>query len=269
MNDPQMYVRSLRTLYDDRKIGVSKNRPTFNCCHLECCKTVIKKDRDRCLRRGAEAHVGEKYGDPIRLVVVSLDTGGSYEERKMGEDLPERREIIQRVTYDEANPQMEGTIDTLQHLYGYISESDLLQRFAMTNSAKCSAGKDNDRSMVPDKLYKNCREHGLAELKELNPQLVVTQGVMARNLLKYREIDEKEIREHVPRLTWRDADARSWICIQVKEHLKYWKNGNQCVPVLQCPHPSARGGQWQRFRRTMLPTLAHFLRQWLPDLASL
>ena len=259
MNGPQMYVESLRRLYDDRKIGVSK----FSCCYLESCKAAAKP---RSLSKGAEAHVGDKYGDPIRLVVVSLDTGGSAED-EFGEDLLKRREAIQAVTYGaKTNPHMKGTIETLRHLYRRKPDSDLLQRFAMINSAKCS-GKDNNASMVPDKLYKNCRDHGLAELKELKPQLVVTQGAKARDLLDCRCIDQKEIRKYVPSLMWGDVDVRSWICTQVKEHLKYWKNGD--IPVLQCPHPSARQGQWRRFRRTMLPTLSHVIRQWLPDLASL
>ena len=258
MNDP--YVDSLRTLYDCRKIGVSKENITFDCCHLESCKAAAGP-RDLC--KGAEAHVGEKYGDPIRLVVISLDTGGS--EKEFGEDLLEHRKTIQAVTYDCANSHMKGTIKTLWHLYGCRPESDLLKRFAMTNSAKC-AGRDNDASMVPSKLYENCRKHGLAELEKLNPQLVVTQGAKARDLLDCRDIGKEEIQKRVPSLMWKDADVRPWICTQVKEHLRYWKNKNQLIPVLQGPHPSARYGQWQRFERTMLPTLAHFLRQWFPDL---
>ncbi len=264
MNDSQMYVCKLRELYDSRKIGVSRSRITFDCDHFACCEAVAKAE-GRSLCKGAEAHVGEKYGDPIRLVVVSLDTGGR--EREFGEALLKRRKIIQAVTYDEkcTNQHMKGTIKTLWHLYGCKPESDLLKRFAMTNSAKCS-GKDKSMKSVPDKLYKNCRDHGLAELKELNPELVVTQGAKARDLLEYREIDEEKIRGYMPSLTWEDADVGSWICTQVKEYLRYWKNENQLVPVLQCPHPSARDGRWQRFERTMLPTLAHFLRQWFSDL---
>ena len=163
---------------------------------------------------------------------------------------------------------MKGTIQTLQPLYGCKPGSDFLPRFAMTNSAKCS-GKDNDKSMVPGELYENCRDHGFAELGVLNPQLVVIQGAKAKDLLDCRGIGQKEIREHVPSLMWGDVDVGSWICTQVKEHLKYWKNGDQAVLVLQGPHPSARQGQWQRFERTMLPTLAYVIRQWLPDLASL
>ena len=264
MNNPQMYVEELRKLYDCRKIGVNREGITFDCEHFACCEAAAAKDKGRCLTKGAEAHVGEKYGDPIRLVVISLDTGGSKKE--FGEDLLERRKTIQAVTYRGANPHMKGTIETLWHLYGRDkSESDLLKRFAMTNSAKCS-GRDSKTGMVPDKLYKNCKEHGLAELKALKPQLVVAQGEKARNLLKRRDIDEGEIRKYVPCLMWGDADVRSWICTQVKEHLKYWENGDQLVPVLECPHPSAPSRLWERFERTMLPTLAHFLRQWFPDL---
>ena len=262
MND--LYVESLRKLYDCRKIGVSESSPDFACCHLASCKAAAKP---RSLCKGAEAHVGEKYGDPIRLVFISLDTGGS--ERESGEDLLERRKTIQAVTYNCANPQMKGTIETLRHLYGRDDlDSDLLKRFAMTNSAKCS-GKDSKAKMVPDKLYKNCKEHGLAELKELKPQLVVAQGEKARNLLKRRDIDEGEIQKYVSCLMWGDADVRSWICTQVKEHLKYWENENQLVLVLQCPHPSAPSRLWQRFETTMLPTLAYFIRQQFPDLGNL
>ena len=120
--------------------------------------------------------------------------------------------------------------------------------------------------MVRDELYKNCREHELAELSVLKPQLVVAQGEKARNLLKRRCIDDQEIQKRVPRLMWEDADVRPWICTQVKEYLKYWENGDQLVPVLQCPHPSAPSRLWQRFETTMLPTFAHFLRQWFTDL---
>ena len=265
MNDPQKYVEHLRKLYDDRKIGVSRNSPPFSCCHLKSCIAAAKKEnRDLCL--GAEAHVGEKYGDPIRLVVVSMDTGGSAGSEK-GEDLSARRATIQGVIYNEANPHMKGTIQTLRHLYGYgqKSDCDLLQRFAMINSAKCS-GKDDDKSSMPWKLYKNCWDHGHVELEKLDPQLIVTQGAKARDLLKPQEIDEKEIRKLVPSLTWGNADVGAWICTQTRDYLKYWKNGKRNVLVLKIPHPSARQGQWQLFERTMLPTIAHVVRQWLPVL---
>ena len=265
MNDP--YVEKLRELYDHRKIGVCKKKITFDCEHSACCEAAAAKakPKGRDLVKGAEAHVGEKYGDPIRLVVISLDTGGDPKE-EYGEALLERRKTIQAVTYDCANPHMKGTIETLGHLYGRDkSESDLLKRFAMTNSAKCS-GKDSKTSMVPDKLYKNCKEHGLAELKELKPQLIVTQGAKARELLDCRCIDEEEIREYVPCSIWDDLYLRSWIYKQLKKYLKYWDNGKRDVPVLQTIHPSAHGGQWQLFEMTILPIAAYVIRQKVPCL---
>ena len=161
---------------------------------------------------------------------------------------------------------MKGTLEILQSLYGEEQESEVLQRFAMINSAKCS-GRDEDMSMVPYELYENCREHGLAELSELDPQLIVAQGSNARWMLELQDICEADMREHIPtsRWMWGDADVGEWIVTQAREHLKYWYNEKeeQSVLVLHVPHPSARQGQWQSFKKTMLPAMAHIVRQWL------
>ena len=260
MSDPQKYIDDLRLLYDDRKIGVSPTSPPFDCCHLKSCRAAAKtkegKKRDLCL--GAEAHVGEKYGDPIRLVVVSMDTGGEDGIEK-GEDLLQRRSNVQGVTCQGSNKHMKGTIKILKHLYGPKPEGELLKRFAMINSAKCS-GKDKSKSSMPWELYKNCWDHGHAELEKLDPELIVAQGAYARHLLNPQKIDKGEIQRHIPNLTWGDADVGAWICTQIGEYLKYWKNGNRNVLMIQVPHPSARGGQWQLFVKIMLPTIAHAIR---------
>ena len=238
MDAPQMYVEKLRKLYDRRKIGVNREDITFCCEHFACCSKAAAeaKPKGRDLVKGSEAHVGEKYGAPIRLVVISLDTGGDPDEKfgdSVGKDL-------QSVKYRGANPHMKGTIETLWHLYGRGKpERDLLKRFAMTNSAKCS-GKDTSKESVPDELYKKCRDHGLAELCVLDPELIVTQGKKAEYLLDCRAIDEEKIRKYMPCSIWDDLYLRSWICEQLKKYLKYWNNGTRCVPVLQAIHPSAR-----------------------------
>ena len=223
----------LRTLYDREKIGVLKSNPSFCCPYFECCEEAARVEgRELC--KGAEAHVGDKYGDPIRLVFVSLDTGGGKKE--FGEDLFERQKTIQAVTYKCANRHMKGTIETLRYLYGRCDiDSDLLKRFAMTNSSKC-AGKDNNPKSVPDKLYQTCMPYGQAELNLLNPQLIVTQGKNARNMLNCSEIDEEEIQKNIPSLMWVGMDVRSWICTRIKKYLKYWKMDDAKLSlVLQCP----------------------------------
>ena len=271
MSSSRKYSARLRRLYDRRKIGVSD----FACPHLKSCRAAAKA-HGRYLSLGAEAHVGDQYGIPMRLVVVSLDTGGRGERTWRGEDLDTRKGVVQGVTSSEANPHMKGTLQILKKLYGVERdseerESEVLRRFAMINSAKC-AGRDDDASTVPDEVHDNCREHGLAELSVLDPQLIVTQGARARGLFEeeeeeLHELSEEDIREHVPTMMWGNADVGLWIGTQVREHLKYWDSAEQRVLVLQVPHPAARQGQWQRFERTMLPTIAHVVRQWLsvPD----
>lgn len=258
MDAPQMYVEKLRKLYDRRKIGVNREDITFCCEHFACCSKAAAeaKPKGRDLVKGSEAHVGEKYGDPIRLVVISLDTGGDPDE-KFGDSVGK---TLQSVKHRGANPHMKGTIETLWHLYGRSKESDLLKRFAMTNSAKCS-GKDKSKASVPDKLYEKCRDHGLAELGVLDPELIVTQGGKAKYLLDCRDIDKKEIREYMPCSIWDDLCLRSWVYKQLKKYLKYWNNGTRDVPVLQAIHPSARGGQWRLFEMTILPIAAYVIRQ--------
>lgn len=258
------YSTALAELYDCREIAVDN----FACGHLKSCRAAARA-RGRSLSLGSEAHVGEEYGTPIRLVVISLDTGGRGARTWRGENLDERRDTVQSVTWSETNPHMKGTLEILKALYGEEREDgEVLRRFTMISSAKC-AGRDNDMSTVPKKVHDNCRKHGLAELAVLDPQLIVTQGARARDLLDTQEIEDGEIQEHVPtsRLMWGDTDAGLWICTQAQEYLRYWDGEKQRVLVLQVPHPSARQGQWQRFQRTMLPTIAHVVRQWLaiPD----
>ncbi len=146
------YSRELKRLYKCRRISVED----FACCHLECCK----KAAGRALTMGAEAHVGNSYGDPIRLVFISLDTGGGQSQAR-GEDLEKRRLNIECQKYEKTNRHMKGTIDVLRSIFGACQEELLLPRFAMINSATC-AGKDRDKSIVPTQLYRNCQEHGIS-----------------------------------------------------------------------------------------------------------
>ena len=188
MKNPDGYAYGLKMLYDERRISVDE----FSCCHQESCKEASP---DRELTTGAEAHVGRRYGDPIRLVIVSLDTGGGASEAH-GENLEARRCNIEKQRYENTNPHMRGTIAVLQSIYGSGDEGDLLQRFAMINSAKC-AGRDKDKSVVPDQLYKNCRDHGLAELGVLDPELIVAQGARARSMIKCQFANPRDVKAKI------------------------------------------------------------------------
>jgi hypothetical protein len=256
MTEAESACSKLRKYYDKMGIGTSPNSPLFHCDYMEGCNGLAAP---RGLTRGAEAYVGELYGEPIKLVVVSLDTGG-YGEGALGDCLIRRRNAVME---RHANPHMKGTIKVLAALYGHEGETDLLKRFAMINCAKC-AGRDLDKSMIPGELYANCREYGMEELRLLTPDLIITQGKKARELLKMEEFVTGDIDKYIPRLKWDGTSVRSWIATQASEYLRFTRIGDSAVIVMQTPHPSARQGQWPLFERTMLPTLAHLIRQMLP-----
>ena len=102
------------------EIGVGN----FACPHLKSCRAAAKA-HGRYLSLGAEAHVGDKYGTPIRLVFVALDTGGRGYRTWRGEDLATRREVIQVSSRrPKANPHMKGTLQILNQLYGVERDSE-------------------------------------------------------------------------------------------------------------------------------------------------
>src|SRR6478735_2103914 len=93
-------AQRLRDYYASNKIAVAQ----FACPHRTQCEADAEKRR---LTRGVEAHVGHRYGEVTRIVVVSLDTGGHTA------DLDERTHTIEGVTPDNANPHMWGTYQFL------------------------------------------------------------------------------------------------------------------------------------------------------------
>ena len=241
------YTSRLKRLYELRKISVKR----FRCLYAHSCCV----EEPRPLRRGAEAHVGERYGDPIRVVFVSLDTGGGGE---IGESLNKRRNVVQGVRLNRRpNPHMRGTIHTLSAIFGKRSEDpELLKRFAMTNSAKCSGGT---RNAVAVELYRNCRNHGLAELQTLDPQLIVTQGTLARDLLgPLQHLDHTEISIF---------DLPTTEKQEVQKHLRRWYGAGLNAIVIKAPHPSAPK-QWSRFRKNAMAPVCQVVRDnLLPQLA--
>ena len=243
MNGPaKKYTKRLRSLYDNRSISVTK----FNCRYTHSCQ----KEEHRTLCRGAEAHVGEWYGNPARVVFVSHDTGANGRKFARGESLDVRRKVVQGVRLaNRPNPHMRGTILTLQAIFPDTPECNLLRKFALTNSAKCSGGS---RGAVDDELYRNCRNHGLAELRALDPHLVVTQGVHARDMLgPLQHLDDSKLLSFGLKEDEKD---------RVSRYLRRWDDdgGNVDVIVIKAPHPSAPG-PWTTFKNKALRSVCEGL----------
>ena len=240
-------IGELHAFYASNKLLVDH----FDCRHSDACH----QDAQCELKRGAEAHVGTLYGERLRVVVISLDTGGSCS------NMDNRRQRIEiDLTPQTTNPHMKGTMETLQAIYGADAENpDVRMLFAMTNAAKCSRRESS--SMVPWRLYNRCREYVKEELECLSPELIVTQGNRAHEALgspeSLSELHRKTLYAWTAELPgW----VREWLKALAKEHLRTVEIGERDVPVIKAVHPSARGGQWQQFARVGLKPVAAMAR---------
>ena len=238
------FVNQLQSFYADNGLLVRR----FHCQHDNACADAAKCT----LSRGAEAHVGTRYGKDLRVAVVSLDTGGT------SHSMDRRRSEVEGLHPDRPrNAHMRGTRKLLQAIYGSEPKSDsgnLYELYAMTNAAKCSRGGPGSNK-VPEKLYQNCSHYVTEELACLAPQMIVTQGNEAWRALR----DRKPLSEaHQAVLDHWIADlsahtvVHAWLRSLATEYLRTASVADRDVLTLKTIHPSARGGQWQRFARTHL-----------------
>ena len=238
------YVNRLQSFYADKGLCIRG----FSCQHTNVCA----KAAGCALSRGAEAHVGTRYGEGIRVVVVSLDTGGD------NDSMDRRRSKIEDLHPNGGNnAHMRGTTQLLQAIYGTepnIDSGNLYELYAMTNTAKCSrCGPSSTK--VPGALYRNCSEYVAPELACLVPQMIVTQGREAWWALDApRSLSDahRTVLDHwIADLSIHPV-VRNWLWSLATEYLMTASVAERDVPILKTTHPSARSGQWQRFARTDL-----------------
>ena len=227
----------------------------FRCEHSDACAKAAEFSK---LSRGAEAHVGSNYGQRRRVAVVSLDTGGT------SDCLEERRKRVEENA--PSNQHMRGTLKLLEAIYDEASNGSgnhhLFKLFAMTNAAKCSGGVFGG-GQVGWELFHHCREYVMPELKCLEPELIVTQGVRAYAAIRDSEeltlskAHQAVVERHSAEL---GKEVQKWIVALAKEYLRTVDIGGSEVPVMKTVHPSARGGQWQYFTRVALKPVAWLAR---------
>lgn len=236
--------------------GVSSNLE--RCKNQEQCE---KEANPRKLWKGAGAHVGSKYGDPYRVVVVSLDRGDAGGNKDSGD--PEKRSLeIESIWGKDLNQHMSGTKHLLEAILKNVyPDENLFSHYAMTNAAKC-CGADKSMSSVPEALYRNCAEFSRREIQLLEPDLVVAQGKMALCGLwnYYRKLDEVEISEVLKHLDAKSGYLQQIVMNLLAEHIQRLTIGDVSAVLLVLPHPSARGGQWQHYEKYFLALSVEIIR---------
>jgi len=252
-----VFSSQLAEFYLRERIAVGDH---FHCGNEGSCRVAAS---GRGMKSGAEAHVGTEYGQLRRVVVVSLDAGGETKT------LAEKQADVEQETKDSCNPHMRGTWRVVEALLGLGADVSPFPFCAITNSAKCTAS-DGKRDMAPPALFENCRSLARAELEILRPQVVVTQGGKAWNVLSeaVEAVDKSWLNSLVGSLPVADPPVQGWLRSLSDEYLRVWRCDSITAIVLKTPHPSARAGQWQRFDKVCLDPLAWLIRELLPQVAS-
>jgi len=243
----------LRHYYAEQHIRVGKE---FACPYRGSCESFAKP---RPLMKGMEAHVGSRYGESRRIVVISLDSGNS------SEDLDARTATIEPITPDTTgNAHMHGTAKFVRFLVDPSNPPEKPMLFtAMLNSAKC-AGADGSMNTVPFAVHYQCRGYLFGEMRILNPNLVWLQGSTVRDVLSDRL---KSLEDLVPRL--RQSFGKQLANNErLERHLEqvaheYLRlllpsddDRKSTIVAVVTPHPSDRYGRWGLFERALMPLVA-------------
>lgn len=237
------FVKKLNIFYGQNGIENSN----FNCPHEEDCHNDYPS-----VWKGGQAHIGLKYADPIRIVVLSLDTGDS------AESLKERTERIENCNDEtvKLNPHMRGTKTTLNYiLVNFGKYKNPFSHFAMLNASKCAL-KNENMNKAPSLFFENCREFAIQELMLLKPQVIITQGVEARAVLgkhckrfKINEIKDiiQSLYPNIP-----DIFKDYYLHYLINKYIFMYQNEALESIVLSPVHPSERYGRWKQFNDSFI-----------------
>ena len=253
------YSKKLGEFYSEANIGGSSHdvNKSFSCQFKDSCHAGI----NGLIQLGADAHVGSEYGNPYRIVVLSLDRGeGSA-------NLSERRSEIEGK--EDPNPHMKGTLETLQAVLNpgiNSKDTSVYRQFALLNAAKCTPAKS--MNMAPAQFFEHCAPHILKELQILAPQLIITQGVQAKTTLDRHKRGNKGALRPLNDAEFENLELimgelvgepllntylKGFLeTIRSKLLFRYELNGEDIYAL--CPtHPSERFGRWKMFKDTYLP----------------
>jgi hypothetical protein len=201
----------------------------FTCAHQDDCTPATGPK---------EAFVGEHYGAEgiPRLLFLSLDPGETGATKE-----PERRTLAFQQAdtpkWTEGKPLHRGrhwsrTLELAELLLRRwiaplaLPPHGIVRYIAHTNSAKCSEDNLHRRTAGPT-LFKNCRGHIQGELEVLGPQILVSQGQWAWDVVRALPIVETIIEREI------EPEAR---CVIRRATIV---NGAQTL-LLRTSHPGNR-----------------------------
>ncbi len=236
-------IKRLTEFYSSKGL----NRENFKCEYFKDCTAIANKANQEIKFKGSQAHVGSLYGQNLKVLVLSLDAKGH-------DNLDERRRRVQSSVYGKDTIHMKGTIEFLQDIFPKIEDEERLKSFSMTNAAKCSEGSNK----LPSGVYKKCSGIHKKEISILAPDLIFAQGVDALPSFAPKPILDYEMNTFLESLSDKD-EVKKAIAPTIRRYCKYIDINGTDTLTIHAPHPSARGGQWQLFRKISLPIIILFI----------
>jgi hypothetical protein len=131
----------------------------------------------------------------------------------------------------------------------------------MTNSAKCNLGPP---PQPPQRFFTNCKKYSLGELRVLSPQVIITQGVKARQVIKpyLTPCGDTEIESTIDKLYQGTPVLirQSYFKVIFKKFVHPFKMDDLVSLAICAVHPSDRGGRWKLFKDAFLPVIGNMCK---------
>lgn len=204
------------------------------------CKNLPKCSGD--YARGMQCHIGYEYGTRLRVLVASLDcgNGGASSISKRTDD------VTEDAKGDKRDRHMKGTFEALALFYDEKEPRNLVNYMAMTNTCKCCRlkGQKNSSNQMPVTCFRNCKDHTLAEILLLAPQVILFQGKNALvgcmdKLFPIEEVTDPDIKPYVKKFKYEGFECFAVPCIHPSacygRNAKRWKEfykgteGNEAI----------------------------------------
>ena len=156
----------------------------FRCHHVAECSAESPR-----FTTAKASFVGTEYekGNGPRLLFLSLDSGSAeVDPRRKTIEAVRYRELRENVAALHKNKHWYRTHELawvlLRHFHPRLTIDTTSPYFAHVNSAKCCQNK-HQRGKANRTLFANCREFIPGELAILRPEIIVTQGDEARDVV--------------------------------------------------------------------------------------
>lgn len=204
----QKIIEKLESYYYEQGI-----LPTsFTCKYQESCRNG-RED----FTEAKSSFVGPDYvsRNLPRLLILSLDSGSGYKntEKRMPRSI-QAEEMKTKVMKLPKNRHWYLTHKLahiiLQQFDNKLQIEDAKRFFAHVNSAKCSQNKKGNRQ-ASSRLFENCRGYIPGELELLEPDIVLTQGKMAKIAFKYSVTNIIEKIDNVSSIVEINSNPVFWI----------------------------------------------------------